>query len=117
MAWIKATALKKLQNAGRLTLTLDEHKILFIWHEDQIHAVQAQCPHLKLPLKKATITKKCEIVCPFHKSTFDLDTGSVVSWSSSPPLIGPLLAKFSCPKPLRIYPTRVENNHILVSTD
>lgn len=117
MAWIKAMALKKLRDVGRLTLTLNQHKILFIWHDSQIHAVQAQCPHLKLPLKKAVITEKCEIICPFHKSTFDLDTGSVVTWSSSPPLIGPLLAKMSCPKPLRIYQTRVENNDILVNTD
>jgi len=79
--------------------------------------VQAQCPHLKLPLKKATITEASEIICPFHKSTFDLDSGAVVSWSSFPPFVGPLLAKISCPKPLRIYPTRVENNHILVNTD
>ena len=66
---------------------------------------------------KATIAKIHEIACSFHKSTFDLGTGSVVSWSSSPPLIGPLLARITCPKPLRIYPTRVEKNHIVVSTD
>ena len=52
MAWEKAVALKALQEAGRITLTLNQHKILLIWHEDKAHAVQAQCPHLKLPLKK-----------------------------------------------------------------
>jgi nitrite reductase/ring-hydroxylating ferredoxin subunit len=117
MAWEKATALKTLQEAGRITLTLNQLKLLLIWHEDSVHAVQAQCPHLKLPLKKATITKQCELVCPFHKSTFDLDTGAVVNWSPWPPIVGPLLAKASCPKPLKVYPTRIDGDTIFINTD
>ncbi|MCH9756343.1 MAG: Rieske (2Fe-2S) protein [Gammaproteobacteria bacterium] len=117
MAWEKAVALKALQDAERINLTLNDHKLLFIWHEDKAHAVQAQCPHLKLPLKKAKITEQCELVCPFHKSTFDLDTGAVVSWSPWPPIVGPLLAKASCPKPLHVYPTRVDGDDIFVNTD
>ena len=116
MAWEKAIALKTLQDAGRITLTLNQHKLLLIWHEDKVHAVQAQCPHLKLPLKKAAITEQCELVCPFHKSTFDLDTGAVVSWSPWPPLVGPLLGKASCPKPLSVYPTQVKNNDVFINT-
>jgi nitrite reductase/ring-hydroxylating ferredoxin subunit len=117
MAWEKAVALDTLQDAGRITLTLNQQKILLILHEDKIHAVQAQCPHLNLPLKKAKITEQCALVCPFHKSTFDLSTGTVVSWSPWPPFVGPLLAKASCPKPLHIYPTRVDNNDIYVNTN
>ncbi len=116
MAWEKAVALKTLTDAGRITLTLNEQKLLLIWHEDKVHAVQAQCPHLKLPLKKAKITEQCELVCPFHKSTFALDTGDVISWSPWPPVVGPLLAKASCPKTLHVYPTRIENDDIFVDT-
>ena len=114
MAWTQAVSLKALQDAGRLVETLDNHKILFIWHEDKAHAVQAQCPHMKLPLKKATITEQCELVCPFHKSTFDLDTGAVVSWSPWPPVVGPLLGKVSCSKPMHVYPIQVKDDQILV---
>ena len=117
MAWEKAVALKALQDSGRLIKALGKHKIMLMWHENKVHAVQAQCPHMKLPLKKAEITKKCELVCPFHKSTFDLDTGAVVSWSTSPPVVGPLLGKISCPKPLHVYPTQVEDEHILVNIE
>ncbi len=114
MAWTEAVRLKALQDAGRLVETLNNNKILFIWHDEKVHAMQAQCPHMKLPLKKATITKQCELVCPFHKSTFDLDTGAVVSWSPWPPVVGPLLGKVSCSTPLHIYPTRVEDDQIFV---
>ncbi|MDF1678874.1 MAG: Rieske (2Fe-2S) protein [Legionellaceae bacterium] len=117
MAWEKAIALKALQDAGRVTLTCNEQKLLLIWHDNKVHAVQAQCPHLKLPLKKGQITEKCELVCPFHKSTFALDTGAVVSWSPWPPIVGPVLAKASCPKPLRVYPTRIDGDTIFVDTN
>lgn len=116
MAWEKAIALKTLQSAGRITLTLSKQKLLLIWHEEKVYAVQAQCPHLKLPLKKAEITKQCELVCPFHKSAFELDSGAVVSWSPWPPIIGPMLGKASCPKPLQVYPVRIDNNDIFVDT-
>jgi nitrite reductase/ring-hydroxylating ferredoxin subunit len=116
MAWEKAVALQTLQDAGRITLTLNQQKLLLIWHEDKVHVVQAQCPHLKLPLKKAKITEKCALVCPFHKSTFDLNTGDVVSWSPWPPIVGPLLAKASCPKPLQVYESRVDGQDVFVNT-
>ena len=115
MGWEKAIALKTLQEAGRITLTLNQQKLLLIWHDHQLYITQAQCPHLKLPLKKGTITEQCALVCPFHKSTFDLHTGSVVSWSPWPPVVGPLLAKVSCPKPLKIYESRVDGDDIYVN--
>lgn len=114
MAWEKTVSLKILQDAGRITLNLNQKKLLLIWHEEKPYAVQAQCPHLKLPLKKGKITENCELVCPFHKSTFKLETGEVTAWSTSPPVVGPLLAKASCPKPLQVYPTRIDGNDVLV---
>lgn len=117
MAWEKAIALDTLKKAKRVTLTLNQLSILFIWHDNSIYAVQAQCPHLKLPLKNATITDHRELVCPFHKSTFDLKTGATVDWSPWPPMIGPLLGKVSCPKPLKIYATRLDGNDIFIDTD
>ncbi len=117
MAWEKTVALHALQDAGRITLTLNQQKILLIWHEEKVYATQAQCPHLKLPLKKGKITEQCALICPFHKSTFDLSTGTVVSWSPWPPVVGPLLAKASCPKPLKVYPVRIDGDEIFVNTD
>ena len=114
MGWKAATTLTQLQQLNRETLTIDGNKILFIWHDEKVHAVQAQCPHLKLPLAKGTITDDAELVCPFHKSAFDLSTGAVKCWSTWPAVLGPLLGKVSTPKPLKIYPTRIENDQVFV---
>ena len=115
MAWKAAINLVDLQQNNRQTALIDGHKILFIWHDEQVHAVQAQCPHLKLPLAKGTINEECALVCPFHKSAFDLKTGAVKCWSPWPPVVGALLGKVSKPKELRIYPTKVENEQIFVN--
>lgn len=114
MAWKEVMDLKELQEKVRCTSVVDGHKILFIWHQDKIHAMQSQCPHLKLPLKNGTITENDTIVCPFHKSEFDLSSGKAECWSVWPPGIGPLLGKVSKPKNLHIYPTRVDAGKISV---
>lgn len=114
MGWKAAINLAQLQQNNRQTATIEGNKILFIWHEQQVHAVQAQCPHLKLPLAKGKINEDEALVCPFHKSTFDLKTGAVKCWSIWPPAVGALLGKVSKPKTLKIYPTRIENDQIFV---
>ncbi|MFA5960506.1 MAG: Rieske (2Fe-2S) protein [Tatlockia sp.] len=113
--WKSAIELQDLQQKIRETAVIDGHKILFIWHEDKVHAVQSQCPHFKLPLAKGKITENCSLVCPFHKSEFDLETGEVKCWSPWPPAVGKLLAKFSKPKRLKIYPTKLEDGMIFVN--
>ena len=114
MEWTAAINLKDLQQSSRQTTTIDGNKILFIMHEDKVHAVESQCPHLKMPLTKGKITEDCAIVCPFHKSSFDLKTGDVKCWSPWPPVIGILLCKLSKKRKLKVYPTKVENDQIFV---
>ncbi|KTD49312.1 Rieske (2Fe-2S) protein [Legionella quateirensis] len=114
MAFKPAMELTKLQQENRHVTTIDGQKILFIWHNDQVHAIQSQCPHLKLPLVKGTITEDCAIVCPFHKSEFDLNTGEAKCWSPWPPVVGTLLGKISKEKHLKVYPTQIDNGQIMV---
>jgi nitrite reductase/ring-hydroxylating ferredoxin subunit len=114
MAWHYVSDLDTLQKEGRQVISLDAHRILLIWHEDQIYATQSQCPHLKLPLAKAQINEKNEIVCPFHKSAFDLCSGEVKCWSPWPAMLSGVLGKVSKPKNLSVYPVKIEGNKIMV---
>lgn len=117
MAFKPAMELTALQKEGRCVSTIDGHKILFIWNKDQVHAIQAQCPHLKLPLAKGKITENATIICPFHKSEFDLCSGETKCWSPWPPVVGGILGKISKQKNLKIYPTQIENGHIMVNIE
>ena len=114
MSWILATTVEQLRTAGRETKVFEGQKILLIWHDETVYAVQSQCPHLGLPLAKGKIDDQCHLVCPFHKSAFDLKTGDVECWSPWPPVVGTILGKISKPKNLRVYPTRVEGNQISI---
>jgi nitrite reductase/ring-hydroxylating ferredoxin subunit len=114
MTFKPAMALTKLQHEGRCVTLIEGQKILFIWHQDEVFAIQSQCPHLKLPLAKGKITEECAIICPFHKSEFDLKTGEAKCWSPWPPLVGNLLGKLSTIKELKVYATQIENDQILV---
>ncbi len=117
MSFIPVMDLVKLQAENRQVVTIEGQKILFIWHEDEVYAIQSQCPHLKLPLAKGKITDKCTIICPFHKSEFDLKTGDSKCWSPWPPVVGNLLGKLSQEKNLKIYPTQIEDGKISVKID
>ncbi len=113
MTWNKAFDLSELQKNKRDTITIGDHKILLIWHQDKVHAIQAQCPHLKMPLKNGCIEEDI-ITCPFHKSAFNINTGAIKCWSPWPKVIGPLLGKLSKPHALHVYNTRIEDEQIFV---
>lgn len=114
MNWTSGVDLTELQKNNRITTVVDGNKILFIWHDNKVHAVQAQCPHFKLPLGKGEINTQNELVCPFHRSAFDLCTGDVKCWAPWPAAISGLLGKISKPKKLKIYPTQIEGNRVMV---
>ncbi|KTD76404.1 Rieske (2Fe-2S) protein [Legionella waltersii] len=114
MTFISAISLAELQENNRIVKEIEGRKILFIWHDNQVFAIQSQCPHLKLPLAKGKITESCSIVCPFHKSEFDLNTGEAKCWSPWPPVVGNVLGMISKQKNLNVYPTQVENGQVFV---
>lgn len=111
MAWHSVMPLYQL--SARKQVNIRGQELLLINDNKQVTAIQAKCPHLKLPLIKGKI-ENCAITCPFHKSKFDLQTGKVISWSPWPIVIGKLLGKLSKPKPLKIFPTKIEDGMILV---
>lgn len=117
MAFKPAIELAKLQQENRFVTLIDGKKILLIWHKDQVHAIESQCPHLKLPLTKGKITEDDSIVCPFHKSEFNLNSGETKCWSPWPPVVGSLLGKITKNRNLKIYPTQIENGQVLVEVN
>jgi len=64
------------------------------------------CPHIGTPLDQGTVENGA-IICPLHRSAFDLKTGKLVGpWCPAPPLIGPLTGKLKSPRSLTIFPCR-----------
>ncbi|QSJ14537.1 Rieske (2Fe-2S) protein [Nostoc sp. UHCC 0702] len=114
MNWIKVLPQSELGANERKVVKVEQRAILLLNHNNQIYAVENSCPHLKLPMKKGKITDDGAIVCPFHRSAFDLATGNVKEWSTFPPGIGKVLGVVAKEKTLAVFPTRLEEGSIWV---
>lgn len=115
MSWIKVIPQDELPANQRKVVKVEQRNILLINHNNQVFAVENSCPHLKLPLQKGKITDDGALVCPFHRSAFDLATGNPTTWTPFPPGIGKVLGLISQEKGLAVFPTRVEEGNIWVS--
>ncbi|MBD2392349.1 Rieske (2Fe-2S) protein [Aphanizomenon flos-aquae NRERC-008] len=113
MAWTQVLSANALTEGAREVVKVGERKILLLKHENQLYAVDDACPHLKLSLAKGKI-EAGSLVCPFHRSAFDLNNGEVKTWCPFPPVVGKLLSMGSSEKTLPIYPLKVEEGNILI---
>ncbi len=113
MGWTKAIAAADLPADARQVVSLDGQKVLLLNHEGTIHAVANSCPHMKLPMKKGKIVDGA-LVCPFHRSAFDLCSGTPQSWTPFPPGVGKVMGMIKSETPLPVFATKVEDGEIWV---
>jgi nitrite reductase/ring-hydroxylating ferredoxin subunit len=114
MTWTTALSASELAPGTRQVVKVSERSLLLLNESGTVHAVDSICPHLKLSLKKGKITPDGSLVCPWHRSEFDLETGKVNKWCPFPPVVGNVLGKISTEKTLTVYPTKIEAGEILV---
>jgi nitrite reductase/ring-hydroxylating ferredoxin subunit len=114
MEWIKALDRDHLEAGEREVVEIRDHKVLVLEHDGQIYAMLNSCPHMGISLKRGEITKDDDIVCPFHHSVFDLETGAVKAWAPWPPVVGKLLGAVKPKQPLPVYATKVEDGAIWI---
>ena len=113
MSWTKVLEAGALSPGDRKVVKVGDKKILVLNESGTLHAINNACPHMKLPLKKGKIVEGA-IVCPFHRSAFDLGTGEAKTWTPFPPGVGKLMGMVSAEKPLTVFPVRVEAGNIEV---
>ena len=111
MEWTEAILEDELVEGERKVIKIGGHSVLLIRHDDEIYAIASACPHMRLPLKGAKVHDHT-ITCPWHHSSFDLDTGDVKEWSPWPPAVGRMLGALSREKALSVFPTKVEQGKI-----
>lgn len=114
MSWTKVLPVDTLTPGTRQVVKVGERNILLVNHNGQLYAVDNACPHLKLSMKKGKITEDGAIVCPWHRSAFDLCTGEVKDWTPWPPVVGKAMGMIAKEKSLPVFPVRVEDNSIWV---
>ena len=79
-------------NVGKMELLLINNKGKFL-------CLDARCTHAGAPLEEGELVDDI-LICPWHGSRFNVNTGAVVK--------GP------AEKPLKVYPIKTEENNIMV---
>ena len=113
MQWYKTYSEEQIAEGSKQLVKLGGNNVLILRHAGEIYAISNTCPHMTLPLRPGTIEDGA-IVCPWHRSAFDLRTGDVKAWSPWPPGIGPMVGKLSREKALPIYATKIEDGTVYV---
>ncbi|GJH06664.1 FAD-dependent oxidoreductase [Paraburkholderia terrae] len=97
----KVALLSDLADNGMKRVEVNGTPILLIRRGDAVHAYSADCPHAGAPLEQGALWNG-RLICPWHKGTFDIETGALVE----PPALLPLTR----------YPVRVEHDDVLVDS-
>jgi nitrite reductase/ring-hydroxylating ferredoxin subunit len=116
MSWSKILPQADLPEGQRAVVEASGRPILIIHWKGEIYAVDNECPHMGASLEGGKVTEDGALVCPRHHSAFDLRTGDVKEWSPWPPGVGRVLGSVSKEKALPVYPTRIDEGSIWVST-
>lgn len=115
MNMIRVLPVADVPENARKVVEVGENNVLVIHSGGKFFAVSNQCPHMKLPLKGGKLTEDNAIVCPFHRSAFDLENGDVKEWSPWPPLVGKALGSLVREKALPVYDTEVKDGWLWVA--
>ncbi len=112
MAWRKLADIHELENKKIIKIEFnDGRKVLVVKQEEDYFCFGHLCPHMRLPLQGGEVEDGA-VVCPWHHSAFDLETGDVKDWSPWPPVVGRVLGAVRREKALPVFPTKIENNFL-----
>ncbi len=112
-AWVRVCALDRVPTDKAIDLNINGQRLIIARCGDEVRIFQGFCSHMLFPLSGSRI-ENCVMTCNLHRSRFDVRDGSVVEWSTFPPLIGQALAAIRERKALRRYETRVTDGDVYV---
>ena len=115
MDWIKTFPESELKEGDRRLVQASARRLLVIRFKDRLFAIESNCPHMRYPLKDARLSDDFGIMCPFHHSAFDLETGDVKAWAPWPVGIGPVMGALVRKRVLVTFPVKAEDGFIWVS--
>jgi len=112
-AWVRVCPIDHIPTDKAIDLNINGQRLIIARCGDEARIFQGFCSHMLFPLGGSRI-EECIMTCNLHRSKFDVRDGSVVEWSTFPPLIGPALAAIRERKALRRYETRVTDGNVYV---
>ena len=103
----------ELKPGNMKSFQVENRHILLAMLADKYYAADNKCPHLGGDLSLGTLEGPV-LTCPRHRSQFDLTDGRVLRWTSWTGLVARASRLLRSPRPLAVYPVKVEGGNILV---
>jgi nitrite reductase/ring-hydroxylating ferredoxin subunit len=98
MTWSSAVSVEKLRRDGAALAKVAGKQIALFFVDGQVFACNNRCPHEGYPLREGTVNGACVLTCNWHGWKFDLKTGANLFQGDR----------------LRLYPTRLEDDMVMV---
>ncbi len=84
--WTAVLAEHELTEGKPARVQAGDATVLVLRWDGQMYAIASRCSHAGGPLEEGTVDKvTCTVTCPWHRSVFRLDDGSVVHGPASIP--------------------------------
>jgi len=94
------------------SFVVENRHILLAMVADKYYAANSTCPHMGADLSLGRLEGPV-LTCPRHGSQFDLTDGRVLRWTSWTGLAAQASRLLRSPRPLAVYPVKVEGGDIL----
>jgi nitrite reductase/ring-hydroxylating ferredoxin subunit len=115
MDWIQLFPEQEIQEGARKLVKASSRRMIVLRFKGKLYAIESNCPHMRFSLQDGRITEDGGIICPFHHSAFDLETGDVKEWAPWPPGFGAMIRSLSRKRVLVTFPVKLEDGFIWVS--
>jgi 3-phenylpropionate/trans-cinnamate dioxygenase ferredoxin subunit len=103
----------ELKDGSKKKISIRGRDILLAKVEGKYYAVDNRCPHLGGDLSKGKLDGTI-IICPKHRSEFDLKDGHVIRWTDWSGIKLNLAKVFRSPKALKTYSVKEDGDKIIV---
>ena len=113
MTLIEVAKATELKDGSMKKAKIQEFEILLAKVNGKYYAVNNRCPHFGADLSQGRLDGTT-IVCPSHKSKFDLRDGHVIRWTDWSGIKLNLARVFKPPKALKTYSVKEEGDKIMV---
>ncbi len=112
-SWVRVCALNDIPTDKAQDININGQRLIVTRCGSEAHIFQGFCSHMLFPLGGSQIDD-CVLTCGLHHSQFDVQDGSVVTWSTYPPIVGKTLSALRERKALKSYETRVTDGDVYV---
>ncbi|MFQ6026172.1 MAG: Rieske (2Fe-2S) protein [Dehalococcoidia bacterium] len=97
--FLRAANIREIQPGEKKLVNIGDTRILLVNLEGTFYALEGKCTHASVTLSRGQIQGE-NIVCPLHKSEFNIKSGAAVT----PPAI----------RNLTVYDVRIQGEEILI---